>query len=107
MEKGASFLLGKHDFSAFCNELSLSKKDPFCTLSSIKILPLENNRFCFQVKGDRFLFRMVRNLVGTLAYIGCGKLLAENVPLLLQHRKRELVGMTAPCHGLHLIKVFY
>ena len=107
MKSAIPHFLGSHDFSTFCNELPLSKKDPVCTLHDITIEPLEEGRFCFKVKGDRFLFRMVRNLIGTLAYVGCGKLEAEQIPDLLKSRKRALAGVTAPSHGLHLAKVFY
>ena len=99
--------LGCHDFSTLCNELPLSKKDPICTLHSIKIESLGEGRLCFKVQGNRFLFRMVRNLIGTLAYVGCGKIELDQVPTLLQNRKRAVAGVTAPSHGLHLVKVFY
>ena len=100
-------LIGTHDFSSFCNALFLSKRDPCCTLNSLEVIALEKERFCFKVQGNRFLFRMVRNIVGTLAYIGCGKLGAHQIPLLLQNPSRSCAGMTPPPHGLHLIKVFY
>jgi tRNA pseudouridine38-40 synthase len=110
MKSAIPHFLGSHDFSTFCNELPLfkkSKKDPVCMLHCIEIETLEIGRFCFKVKGDRFLFRMVRNLIGTLAYVGCGKLGADQIPDLLKSRKRALAGVTAPSHGLHLVKVFY
>lgn len=107
MQETASYFLGTHDFSTFCNEISLSKKNPLCTLYSLEITFFDSNRFCFKLRGDRFLFRMVRNLVGTLAYAGCGKLESSQTPTLLKNCKRETAGVTAPAHGLHLIKVFY
>jgi len=107
MEAAALYLVGTHDFSTFCNELPLSKKNPICTLNSLKIEQIEENRFCFKVEGDRFLFRMVRNLVGTLAYAGAEKLELSEISSLLETRKRKFAGVTAPAHGLHLMKVFY
>lgn len=107
MKHALDHFLGTHDFSTFCNELPLSKRDPVCTLSSLQIIPMQDSRFCIQVQGNRFLFRMVRNLVGTLAYIGCGKIPLSAVPNLLQRRQRKAAGVTAPAHGLHLIRVFY
>lgn len=107
MRLAIPYFVGTHDFSTFCNELPLSKRDPVCTLFSLNIVPLENSRYCFQVKGDRFLFRMVRNLVGTLAYIGCGKISLAAAADLLKTRQRKAAGVTAPSHGLHLIQVFY
>lgn len=107
MDLAIPHLLGTHDFSTFCNELPLLDKDPTCTLHSIEIEQLEFHRFCFKVIGDRFLFRMVRNLVGTLAYVGLGKIPLEEIPSILKSRKRKEAGITAPAHGLHLMNVFY
>lgn len=107
MKQGSRFLIGTHDFSSFCNELSLSNKNPTCTLETITIEPLEESRLRIKVKGDRFLFRMVRNLVGTLVYIGSKKIALEDLPLLLKAKERARAGVTAPSHGLHLMQVFY
>ncbi len=106
MRIAAKKLLGEHDFSAFCNELSSSNKNPLCTLHSIDIEE-ENGQLIFTVTGDRFLFRMMRNLVGTLVYIGLGKIPPENLAQILESKKRANAGVTAPAHGLHLIEVFY
>jgi len=99
MDMAISHLLGTHDFTAFANE---EEKDPICTLESIAI---HKNRF--QIKGNRFLYKMVRNIVGTLVYIGAGKLPADSIPHILMARDRKKGGMTAPAHGLHLHQVFY
>lgn len=107
MQLAAESFLGTQDFSVFCNELSLSKKNPVCTLHSIDIECFEEGRICFKVRGNRFLFRMMRNLVGTLAYIGCGKIEISEIPTLLKEKQRALAGVTAPSHGLHLMNVFY
>jgi len=107
MKQAALSLLGTHDFSAFCNERSLLDKDPICTLHSLDILSLEGNRLLFSVKGNRFLYRMVRNLIGTLIYVGQGKISQEDVSSILSSKNRTLAGVTAPAHGLHLIQVFY
>ncbi len=97
IEKAAQSLLGTHDFSAFSND---PEKDPVCTLESIAF----DGTF-FRIRGDRFLYKMVRNLVGTLLYIGCGKL--TDVFSILKSKDRKQSGITAPAHGLYLHKVFY
>lgn len=91
-------LIGTHDFSAFANE---PEKNPICTIESLVF-----DRY-FKVKGDRFLYKMVRNLVGTLLYIGSGKLQANCLPSILASKDRKQGGMTAPAHGLYLHQVFY
>lgn len=97
--RAAKDLVGTHDFSAFANE---EEKDPICTVESIDFDEKQ-----FWVRGDRFLYKMVRNLVGTLVYIGCGKLPEGFIPALLASKDRKLAGITAPAHGLYLHQVFY
>lgn len=104
MENAAKDFLGVHDFSAFANE---KEKNPFCTLYSIHFEPLEHGVLQISLKGNRFLYKMVRNLVGTLAYIGCGKLPPDSIPGLIHSKDRKKAGMTAPAHGLFLHKVVY
>ncbi len=50
---------------------------------------------------------MVRNIVGTLVYVGKGKIKKEDIPLILKSQKRAVAGITAPAHGLFLQTVFY
>ena len=107
MQQGIDLLLGTHDFAAFCNGFSLIDRDPICTLHSITIEPLELGRFCIKVQGNRFLFRMVRNLVGTLVHIGQNKISLIDLEKALKSLQRKNIGVTAPAHGLHLIEVFY
>lgn len=93
------FLLGTHDFSAFTNERT---DDTIRTIHSIEIEP-----GLFKIKGDKFLYKMVRNIVGTLVYVGLGKIPPTEIPTILSSRNRALAGMTAPAHGLCLKQVFY
>lgn len=99
MDLAAKNLIGTHDFSAFANE---EEKDPICTVESI-----EFKGDHFVIKGNRFLYKMVRNLVGTLVYVGCGKIPTCQLPTILASRDRKLAGVTAPAHGLYLHQVNY
>ncbi len=107
MTEASEHLLGTHDFSAFCNQLSLHDKNPICTLSSIKIDFIEKDRIRFSIIGNRFLYKMMRNLIGTLIYVGREKITPSEVKEILLQKKRALAGVTAPAHGLHLTQVFY
>jgi len=104
MEQGAKILEGTHDFSAFSNEQT---EDPIRTIHSIKIHSASDQQFCIQVTGDNFLYKMVRNLIGTLVYVGSEKIPLEDLPKILANKKRALAGITAPAQGLFLKKVFY
>ena len=107
MRKAAETLLGKHDFSAFCNERALWTKNSVCQLFQIAITPFEEERLRISITGDHFLYKMVRNIVGTLAYVGMGKLSWETLPAILAQKDRAQGGITAPAHGLTLKQVFY
>ncbi len=104
METAASALVGEHDFSSFCNE---RQEDNLRHVNKIEILSLAPDRLKISVAGNRFLYKMVRNLVGTLVYVGCGKILSGEVLEILQSKDRARAGVTAPAHGLSLHKVIF
>ncbi len=107
MREEAKILIGTHDFSAFCNEQKQNPENKVRTLFSIEIIPLEENRIKISMKGNHFLYKMVRNIVGSLVYIGCGKLKPNSLLEILKSQDRKKAGLTAPAKGLRLHKVFY
>jgi tRNA pseudouridine38-40 synthase len=107
MQKASLFFIGQKDFSAFCNERSEWDRESVCEIFEINIEPLEAGRLRISVVGDHFLYKMVRNIVGTLVYIGMGKLSSDALLQILESRDRTQAGVTAPAHGLTLKKVFY
>jgi len=98
-------LTGPHDFRAFCSSDSATK-DTHC---DIAFFSLEHKGFekVFHVRANRFLYRMVRSLVGTLIDIGRGDLPIENLSKALESGDRTLVGDTAPARGLTMVEVGY
>ncbi len=107
MREAAGHLIGAHDFSAFCKDRRLWDRNPICNLEKIEIEDLPHERVRISLTGDHFLFRMARNIVGTLAHVGCGKIEVDKVPLILKGLDRTQAGVTAPAHGLTLKRVFY
>ena len=59
------------------------------------------------VEGDGFLYKQVRNMVGTLVNVGRGRWEPERVAAILEGRDRANAGPTAPAHGLCLQWVRY
>lgn len=108
MKNAASLLLGEHDFSSFCN---VRKNDLYehhvRRLSRIEINEIKANQLIIEMEGNAFLFRMARNIVGTLVYVGAGKIALDSLKEILQKKDRTLAGVTAPAHGLTLVKVIY
>ena len=78
-----------------------------CNLEQIEIVLVGLDRLRITLLGDHFLYKMVRNLVGTLVYVGCGKLREDEIADILRSKDRTRAGMTAPAHGLRLERVFY
>jgi tRNA pseudouridine38-40 synthase len=103
MESAAKQFLGTHDFSSFAN---LRAKQPICTLKSVECVR-EEGRLRIALRADRFLYKMARNLVGTLVAIGRGHLDGKSISELLSSQKRTRIGMTAPARGLFLSEVIY
>ena len=48
---------------------------------------------------------MVRNIVGTLKFVGEGKLEPEDVKKILEAKDRTKAGMNCPPDGLYFMKV--
>jgi tRNA pseudouridine38-40 synthase len=101
-------LVGTHDFTSFANESDEGSagKDPVRTIKRLDIIP-EKGGVRLEFEGDGFLYKMVRNITGTLIEIARGKREAGSIPALLAAKDRRLAGMAAPPQGLFLAEVFY
>ncbi len=65
----------------------------------------EGDLVIFRVSANGFLYNMVRIMVGTLLSIASGKIDKEDLPRRMREQKRNVLGFTAPPHGLYLNKV--
>ena len=104
MRRGAEWLLGEHDFSAFCGNPKMKKS----TVRSIYAIDIRRagQEVQISVTGNGFLHNMVRILVGTLVEVGRLERPAESLPQLFGAR-REQAGFLAPPQGLCLEEVRY
>ena len=104
MRRGAEWLLGEHDFSAFCGNPKMKKS----TVRSIYAIDIRRagQEVQISVTGNGFLHNMVRILVGTLVEVGRLERPAESLPRLFGAR-REQAGFLAPPQGLCLEEVRY
>ena len=60
-----------------------------------------------RIRGNGFLYNMVRAITGTVLYAAEGKLAAEDIPMILDSGNRTLAGPTAPPGGLYLTRIWY
>lgn len=107
MRLEAELLLGKKDFKAF--EASDPKRRKHSTVRKIiKIQIFKKGDWIYiDVKADGFLYKMVRNIVGTLLEVGSHKLFKKDVKAILHQKDRGAAGDTAQPQGLCLMEVQY
>jgi tRNA pseudouridine38-40 synthase len=105
MRRAAALLAGEHDFAAFGN-LSDDYETTVRRVTEIRLAETLNG-LEFYLTANAFLYKMVRNVVGTLLRVGRGELAEEEVGRLLAARDRAAVGPPAPPEGLTLLRVVY
>ena len=105
MQEAAKHFEGEHDFKAF-KASGTSSKSSVRTIYEAKIYKIDEKIF-IELTGNGFLYNMVRIIAGTLVEVGCSKILPEQIPQIIELRKRENAGKTLPAHGLYLVNVEY
>jgi tRNA pseudouridine38-40 synthase len=106
MRAEARCLLGTHDFSAF-RGASDQRTTTTRTISvaELREVPGEPRCLAFEIRGDRFLYNMVRIIVGTLVDVGRGNCEKGAVERAIRSGQRTDLGMTAPPDGLCLDRI--
>jgi len=117
MREAGNYLLGEHDFSAFAageDDHSMVREIKFIKIASkstefypgdtegSKLKVLE-----FRIRGNGFLRRMVRLIVGTLLDVGRGKIAPDEVKRILDSKDNQKAGGAVPPQGLSLVRVGY
>ena len=116
MKEAAACIVGEHDFKSFESagsprtstvrniykaEVSVKKgHDLYGPMRGLELI-------VFQIEGSGFLKYMVRNIMGTLMEVGCGKISPIEFKNILESRDRTKAGPAAPANGLYLVRVDY
>jgi len=112
MRQAAAHLVGRHNFTAF-QASGRKVKDPVRTIYNLTVRKEPADLFQaaglvgITVIGSGFLYKMVRNIVGTLLDVGRGKIKPEAVKEILEAGDRRKAGKTVPARGLTLLWVKY
>lgn len=105
VKKAAEYFVGEHDFASFCADCT----NVSTTIRNIYSFKIENcgDSVIMLVKGNGFLYNMIRIIVGTLLDVSEGKIDPDSIPDIIAAKDRLRAGRTAMAHGLYLNKVYY
>ena len=107
MQTAIKKLLGTHDFSGFtASGSSVQDRVRTICLARVEYDP-ERHLFRFTFSGNGFLYKQVRNMVGTLLKIGNKRMPIDQIDRILSTGDRNLAGPTAAPQGLYLQEIIY
>ena len=106
MAAGLELLAGTHDFTGFTASGS-SVDDKIRTITQAQLVQIDPTTMKFIFRGNGFLYKQVRNMVGTLIKIGNDRMPLDQITKILDSKNRNLAGPTAAPEGLFLKEVIY
>ena len=105
MNKALSYLIGEHDFTSF-KKVRTSNPAKICNMYEAKAVR-DGDYVYIDFIADRFLYNMIRSIVGTLLLIERNSLAPETLKEILDSRDKTKAGSTISPEGVTLIEVIY
>ncbi len=105
MQNSLNYLLGEHDFSSFKSSGTLNPSK-ICFISKATCRR-SGDKVVVDIIGNRFLYNMVRTIIGTLLEIEGHNLKPEYMLEVLESKNRSKAGRTVSPYGLTLVEVSY
>lgn len=105
MHQAGQFLLGENDFSSF-RAAQCQSHTPWRNVHHLQVTR-HGDYIVVDIKANAFVHHMVRNIVGSLMEVGCGRQPVEWIEWLLAQKDRTLAAPTAKPEGLYLVRVDY
>jgi tRNA pseudouridine38-40 synthase len=108
LEQASKCFIGKKDFSSFANkkDFGAAKNNPIKNLTRISVIKTSYG-VRLEFEADGFLYKMVRNIVGTLLDVASKKLLIEDIDNIFKAKDRRKASKAAKAHALFLEEVIY
>lgn len=106
MQSAATYFRGEQDFASLMASGGPDLESTVRTIFS-STLARDGAVLRYQVRGNGFLYRMVRNIVGLLFEVGRGNLAPKDITAVLAAKQRSAAGATALASGLFLMSVEY
>jgi tRNA pseudouridine38-40 synthase len=105
MQKGGSYLIGRHDFTTF-RSAQCQSESPVKTLDALNVSGA-GEEIHVEAAARSFLHHQVRSIVGCLALVGRGQWQPQDMRNALEARDRAALGLNAPPHGLYFVEAIY
>lgn len=105
LEEATQTFVGTHNFVTFAN-VGGKVISTVRTIKRLTLVPQEGG-IRLEFEGDGFLYKMVRNIVGTLLEVGLGKRSKDEIESLFLAQDRRRAGPAASPKGLFLMRVNY
>jgi tRNA pseudouridine38-40 synthase len=100
-----SLILGERDFSSFC-KVDTNVDHFRCTVERASWQKIDTE-LVFDIRANRFLYGMVRALVGTMVEVARGHREFAQFQEILDAKDRTRAGASAPAKGLFLEEIIY
>ena len=105
MREGASYLVGRHDFTTF-RSVHCQSDSPVKTLDVLSV-EREEEEIHIRAEARSFLHHQVRSMTGCLAMVGLGRWKPEAMRMALDARDRAALGLNAPPDGIYFVEAVY
>ena len=105
MQEAAQCLLGEHDFTSF-RASECQAKSPVRTIHEVTVRRYDR-MIGIRLRANAFVHHMVRNIVGSLVYVGTGRESVVWFKEVLEARNRTVAAPTFSAAGLYLVGVRY
>lgn len=106
LKKSADIFIGNYDFTTF-SKLNLDTKNYTCNVEISQWQEIEPMIYRYRIKANRFVYGMVRSLVGTMVDAARGKIELDNIKNCLLQKDRSLNSPLAAAKGLILENIYF
>lgn len=108
LKKAAPLFVGTHDFTSFANKAheGAASRSPVRTIKRLDVVE-SDELLTLEYEANGFLYKMVRNITGTLLKVATHKLGLEEIQPIFEAKDRRRSALAAPANGLFLVHVEY
>jgi tRNA pseudouridine38-40 synthase len=106
LNAAAKHFVGTHDFASFAANRGKTEKSTIRTIHAVTVRQ-KGPCVTIEFKGDGFLYKMVRLIVGSLVKCAFGKMSTKEIIARLKSPQTGQARFAAPAEGLFLVRVRY